>query len=65
MLVVLQMSAATNSTKVAVVTTWGGDCWGVRKDFLPWLQLMTELGTAQFYVSAMGLQRLSLPIYSD
>ena len=41
---------AANVTRLAVVTTWGGRMAGVRRDLLPWLQIMTELGVSSFYV---------------
>jgi len=43
--------AAANVTRLAVVTTWGGSISGVRRDVVPWMQLMTELGVTHFYVS--------------
>jgi hypothetical protein len=46
---VLQVRA-TEVTRLAVVTTWGGGMAGVRRDVLPWLQIMTELGVSSFYV---------------
>lgn len=39
-----------NVTRLAVVTTWGGSLAGVRRNILPWLQVMTELGVTSFYV---------------
>jgi hypothetical protein len=42
---------AANVTRLAVVTTWGGGMAGVRRDLLPWMQIMTELGVSSFYVS--------------
>lgn len=40
----------TAAARVAVVTTWGGGLAGVRRDLLPWMQIMTELGVERFYV---------------
>lgn len=41
---------ATAPARVAVVTTWGGTIKGLRRDLVPWMQLMTELGVRRFYV---------------
>ncbi len=41
---------AQNTAKVVVVTTWGGDVWGVRRELLPWMQVLMELGVCHFYV---------------
>ena len=41
---------ATAPARVAVVTTWGGTVRGLRRDLVPWMQLMTELGVRRFYV---------------
>lgn len=45
-----QQVREANVTRLAVVTTWGGGMAGVRRELLPWLQLMTELGVGSFYV---------------
>lgn len=42
--------AAANVTRLAVVATWGGSVRGVRRDLLPWMQIMTDLGVSHFYV---------------
>lgn len=46
----LQQVRAANVTRLAVVTTWGGGMASVRRDLLPWMQIMTELGVSSFYV---------------
>ena len=52
----LQSAHATVQTvenapsRVAIVTTWGGSMAGLRRDVVPWMQLMTELGVSRFYV---------------
>lgn len=39
--------------RVAVVTTWAGDVWGLRRELLPWMMYHAHAGVEHFYVRCL------------
>jgi len=42
------------SCKLALVTTWAGDLWGLRRELVPWLTYHAQLGVSHLYVLYEG-----------
>jgi hypothetical protein len=48
--------------KLALVTTWSGDLWGLRKELLPWLTYHAYLGVSRLYVLYEGNDQRTLQV---
>ncbi len=47
-----QPASCYGRSRVALVATWAGDVWGLRRELLPWMTYHAHLGVEHFYVGA-------------
>lgn len=47
-------TAVSAPCSLALVTTWAGDLWGLRRELVPWLTYHAQLGVSRLYVLYEG-----------
>eukprot|EP00879_Flechtneria_rotunda_P005303 GHRR01005589.1.p1 GENE.GHRR01005589.1~~GHRR01005589.1.p1 ORF type:complete len:720 (+),score=275.87 GHRR01005589.1:145-2304(+) len=53
-LTMMKQAKYNNPCSLALVATWSGDLWGLRRELIPWLTYHAQLGVSKLYVLYEG-----------